>query len=190
MKTNIKVLLVILVAFLLGTNIAVIITYQKHLRSETKEKANQIVVPDSQLGRFFHDELNLDGNQQDQFREFRRTYNRSASKVLWEMDEVRIKMVKELNSTLPDRTQLDKLSDQLGEKHKELKSLTFDYYFNMQGALKEEQQDKMVKIFQAMLTEEGNAKTTIPGSMNHRGQGQGQGQGRGRGWQTKADSVQ
>jgi Spy/CpxP family protein refolding chaperone len=184
MKSNIKVLLTILVVFLLGTNIAVIITFQNHLRSEAKEKEKQIIVPDSQLGRFFNDELNLDANQQEQFREFRRTYNRSASAILWEMEEVRSKMAKELNSARPARTQLDQLADQLGDKHKALKKLTFDYYFNMQSALKEEQQEKMVKIFQAMLTDEGNAKTTIPGSMNHRGQGQG------RGWQTKADSVQ
>jgi Spy/CpxP family protein refolding chaperone len=184
MKINIKVLLIVLVAFLLGTNVALIITYQNHLRSEAKEK--QIVVPDSQLGRFFYDELKLDADQQDQFRTFRRTYNCSASNVMRDMEEIRIEMVNELDAAHPDRSLLDQLADQLGEKHKALKKLTFDYYFNMQSALKEEQQGKMVKIFQAMLTNEGNAKTTVPRSMNHHGQGQGQG----RGWRLNADSLQ
>ncbi len=183
MKINIKVLLIVLVAFLLGTNVAVIITYQNHLRLEPKETEKRIVVPDTQLGRFFYDELKLDANQQDQFRTFRRTYNQSASKVMRDMEEVRAKMMKELDAAHPDRLQLDELADQLGENHKKLKGLTFDYYFNMQSVLKEEQQSKMVDIFQAMLTEEGNAKQTLPGSMNHRGQG------RGPYWRSSVDSV-
>jgi Spy/CpxP family protein refolding chaperone len=183
MKTNIKILLIILIVFLLGTNVAVIITYQNHLKSEAKEKEDPIVVPESQLGRFFLNELSLDPNQQDQFREFRRTYNRSARRVLLEMEEVRSKMVEELNSARPNRNQLDQLADQLGENHKALKKLTFDYYFNMQSALKVGQHEKMAEIFQAMLTDEGNAKTPVPGSIDHRRQGQG------RGWRSDPDSI-
>ena len=186
MRISTKSLLIILVIFLFGTNVAVVVTYRLHLRSEVRQEESTITVPDSQLGRFFMDELNLNAAQQDRFREFRRNYNRSAGAVMREMQSIRYEMIQELNAVHPNREKLDNLAGQIGQKHKELKILTFDYYFNMQSVLDEEQQGKMVKIFQAMLTEEGDAKTTVPGNQGHRGQGQGRGQG----WHHVADSLQ
>ena len=73
------------------------------------------------------------------------------------MNSIRNNMANELNTVSPDRKKLNKLSDQLGEKHKELKGFTFDYYYNLQSVLNEDQQKKMADIFQAMLTNSGDA---------------------------------
>ncbi len=88
-------------------------------------------------------------------------------------------MALELNSVKPDRKKLNKLSDQLGEKHKELKGYTFDYYFRLQSVLNEDQQKKMVKIFQAMLTDSGDAIRP----------GQGKRRNNVTGWQNCTDSI-
>ncbi len=180
MKINTKITLLILVFFLLGTNVAVIATFWAHKQSEATSAKNKIEIPDKQFGRFFSDELNLNNDQQERFREFRRKYNRSANQTLSEMQEIRNEMALALKTAHPDRKRLDKLGEKLGEKHRELKGLTFDYYFNMQGILDEGQQEKMVEIFQAMLTETGDAKTPVPGGNGHKGQG----------WRTNTDSLQ
>lgn len=190
MKISSKLILVLLVVFLLATNIAVVISYQRHLQDDTQTSKKRIEVPETQLGRFFKDELNLNNEQNIEFRNFRQSYNRSANKVLGEMLEIRNEMLGELNKKTPQRDKLDKLADQLGEKHKQLKGLTFDYYLNMQSVLDDVQQEKMVEIFQAMLTDEGYAETPQRGP-GVPGQGNGYGrQGGGHGANFRPDSVQ
>jgi len=186
MQFNLKSILFLLILFLLGTNVAVIVVYQRHLKSEQVKVEKQIEAPVNQFGRFFSDELNLNTDQQDKFREFRRTYNRSANQVLIDMESIRGEMAKQLNTVHPDREKLNQLSEELGEKHKQLKGLTFDYYFNMQSVLNDDQHAKMVIIFQSMLTKDGEVLTPWQG-----GQGrQGQGKGRGQGWRSKVDTMQ
>lgn len=179
-----------MVVFLFGTNIAVIAIFWAHKQSEATTAKSKIEIPDSQFGRFFSDELNLNDDQQERFREFRRKYNRSANQTLIEMQEIRNEMASVLKTAHPDRKKLDNLADKLGQKHRELKGLTFDYYFNMQSILDEGQQEKMIEIFQAMLTETGDAKTPTPRGNGHQGQGQGfsRGQG-GPGWRAISDST-
>lgn len=163
MKKFTKSILIILIIFLFGTNIALIVSFQLHKSNDIVKVNPKIKVPDSQMGRFFNNELSLDSKQQDMFREFRRKYNRSANKTIIEMNSIRNKMALELNSVKPDRKKLNNLSDQLGEKHKELKGYTFDYYFRLQSVLNENQQKKMVEIFQAMLTDSGDAVSSGQG---------------------------
>jgi Spy/CpxP family protein refolding chaperone len=175
MKITSKTILLILVIFLLGTNLAVIITYQNHLKGEHAVAVKEtIAVPDSRMGRFFRTELGLNEDQTGQFREFRQLYHHGANDVMGEMQEIRNEMIDVLNTKNPKRSKLDRLSNDLGEKHKELKALTFDYYFNMQSVLNEDQQGEMVVIFQSMLTDEGYAKTP-----SHTGDSHGKGHAHG-----------
>jgi hypothetical protein len=188
MQFNLKSILFLLVIFLLGTNVAVIVVYQYHLKSEQVKVEKQIEAPANQFGKFFTDELNLNADQQDKFREFRRTYNRSANQVLLDMESIRGEMAKQLNTVHPNRGKLNQLSEELGEKHKLLKNLTFDYYFNMQSVLNEDQHAKMVVIFQSMLTREGEVLTPRQGGQGQKGPGQSQ--GRRQGWRSEADTMQ
>ena len=98
------------------------------------------------------------------------------------MQIIRNGMVGELNQVNPNRDRLDAMANELGEKHKQLKKVTFDYYFNLQSALNGVQQHKMSVIFQSMLTEEGYVRTRTQGNngKGHQGQGQGRGPGNGR----------
>ncbi len=157
MKLNVKSILIVLVIFLLGTNIAIVISYQLHYSRDKVKTSSSIEFQNNQIGQIFNNKLNLDSKQQDMFREFRRKYNRSANQTISEMNSIRNNMASELNSIKPDRKKLDKLSDKLGDKHKDLKRLTFDYYFNLLSVLDKDQQKKMVGIFQTMLTDSGDA---------------------------------
>ena len=176
MRISARAILLLLVLFLLATNITVVIIYRNHLNSEEQPLQQQIEVPDSQLGRFFDAQLNLNSDQHKKFRSFRQQYNRSANKLLQDMQIIRNGMVGELNQVKPNRDRLDAMANELGEKHKQLKKVTFDYYFNLQSVLDSVQQQKMSVIFQSMLTEEDYVKTRK--GKGHQGQGRGSGNGR------------
>ena len=184
MKRKINITPIALIVFLLVTNITTIITYRNHLAEEQRIGEYREDLPESRIGPYLRDVLELNENQMEEFRTFRRTYNRSVNRLLNEMQGVRDEMVEVLKSKQPNRTKLDNLAADLGQKHKELKGLTFDYYFNMQSVLAEEQKELMVDIFQAMLTEQGYAKTPEHGNLSEEGNGEhteGRGFGRGNG---------
>ena len=159
-----------------GTNVAVIINYQNHLRKERRVMIHRMEMPDFQSGQYFRDALQLNEEQVIQFRQYRQSYHRMANRVLSEMQNIRGRMLKKLESVEPVNEELQSLSDDLGNKHKVLKELTFEYYYNLQGVLDPEQQKVMVDIFQAMLTYEGYAETPGPNQGGVRRGGQ-QGQG-------------
>lgn len=176
MKLKLNHLFIAIIVLLLASNVATVITFRNHLTEDhAMAVIDSIEMPDRQIGRFFRDELELKNDQMDQFRQFRRTYNRSANGVLSSMNEIRQDMVKELRDVHPNRENLDDLAGELGALHEELKGLTFDYYFAMQSVLNEDQQGRMVDIFQSMLTEQGYAKTP---EHNHNDGQQGRGRGR------------
>lgn len=173
MQLSVKNIYLLIIVFLLATNVAVIITFRNHLRSEKPNIEDKIEVPNSRLGRFFREELELNSVQHQKFRGFRQHYHQTTNKLLGDMQVIRNTILHELNNRNPNRKKLDKLAHKIGEMHTELKGLTYDYYLNMQGVLNESQQDKMVNIFQSMLTEEGFAKTPHHGLVPPNGNVQG-----------------
>ena len=147
--------LIVLVVFLLGTNIAVIITYRAHLKRDLQETEQTADMPPRQFGSYIASELELNEMQLTKFREFRRSYNRSANRTVASMTVIRNRMARELNSVQPDREQLSRLAEALGERHKDLKIITFDYYFNMLSVLEPGQSEKLATYFQSMLSAPG-----------------------------------
>lgn len=171
MKLTVKSILLLLVLLLLGTNIAVIVTYRNHLDSEqaiiTNENGEAIAVPDQQIGRFFRDTLNLNIEQQQQFRTYRREYHRNANDILIDLQQIRAEMTNLLSQPQLNNTELDNLANQLGEKHAQLKKETFNYYYNLRSELDDEQQVTLEQIFKGMLYDEN--RRPHPRSHNNRG---------------------
>jgi Spy/CpxP family protein refolding chaperone len=150
------------VLLLLGTNIATVVTYRSHLNNEqaliTNEEGEVIAVPEQQTGRFFRDTLNLSPGQQTIFRDYRRQYHRDANQILIELQKIRSDMTKLLSEPQPNPSEMDKLANQLGQKHAQLKKETFTYYFNLKNELDSTQQIMLEQIFESML----NDKTSFP----------------------------
>lgn len=155
-KTHRLYLIIILLA---SINVTIITLFSSHLKGEAKSTVEQISVPNTHLGRFFKSELDLNADQHQQFRTFRQTYHRESSTLLSDMHIVRENILKELQSTAPNRKKLDNYAEKIGAMHVILKQLTYEYYLNMQGVLEENQKERLAIIFQSMLTDEGNAKT-------------------------------
>jgi Spy/CpxP family protein refolding chaperone len=164
------------VLLLLGTNIATVITYRNHLNNEqvfiTNEEGDVIAVPEQQTGRFFRDTLNLNQGQQIVFRDYRRQYHRNANQILFDLQQIRSDMTELLSQPQPNPSAMNKLANELGQKHAQLKKETFTYYYNLKSELDSNQQVMLEQIFESML----NDKTSFP----HRNTPQNRGFQRGR----------
>ncbi len=147
---------IVLVVFLLATNVAFIATSRKQ-RINTEPASEQATLEEfiprpGTIGLLIR-ELNLTQEQQEHYRQFHRTFNRSANDLLIQMGTIRSAMADELKASKPNKETLDTLAHDLGEKHKELKLLTFQYYFQMKEILDSEQQNLFVDVFSDILSE-------------------------------------
>lgn len=177
MKTDNKYrILVWVIVILIATNLSTIGSFFYHREHEMKgseiEKEDQTSIPGDQRTRFFRDELNLNEDQIDQFREINRAFNHSARIIETNLSQLRQELIQELGSQQSDTTKLNALALQVGEDHRKLKLVTIDFYRDMKNLCNSDQQEKLNHIFQDMLN--SNNQVNLPQ----------QGKGRGR-WQNK-----
>jgi hypothetical protein len=105
-------------------------------RQQEKKQAEQneqetIDLPAQQRTRFFREQLNLQPDQVNIFRELNRNFNRSAWQINHQLESLRIEMITELGHQNPDQKKLEKIALEIGELHTELKNETIDYYLKM-----------------------------------------------------------
>lgn len=154
---------IVLVVFLLATNITFIVSSRMQRRNSTEQLQEMSpeseqdslldFTPSERPAGLLMRQLNLNTEQQTQFRQFHRVFNRSANDILSQMEIIRSAMADELKASKPNKEALDTLAHDLGEKHKELKLLTFQYYFQMKEILDSEQQKLFVDVFGDILSE-------------------------------------
>ena len=111
---------------------------------------------------FFREQLNLDPDQVEKFREINREYNRSANRIIREMEFSRINMVNEMGKPDTDLEKIRLNNEKFGNLHENLKNITADYYLKMKNLCNEEQQQKLYEIFSNMVKDEGR-RTTLQG---------------------------
>ena len=141
-----------IIIILLATNISTIATilYNNNLNQKNSQSSEEIVIPDSGLGRFFREELNLTMDQHRQFRSFRQDYQKDASKIDKQLQKKRSEMLNELSSVNPDTNNLYQIANEIGLLHRELKHLTIEYYLNLKNICNEQQRDDLFKVFKTM----------------------------------------
>ncbi len=156
MKTKNKILIWIII-ILAVTNISTVGTIIYHnyfpekIENCNDNDTNKIKVPDTQLGRFFRDELNLTYEQHQKFRIYRQNFHYKASNITNKMQKLRNDMLNELKKENSDTVYLHKLAKDLGTLHTELKHLTFEYYLEMKNECNDEQKEKLYQIFNSMM---------------------------------------
>jgi hypothetical protein len=189
-------LLIGLILFLIVTNIVTVVTVIRHIRNKDEVKKievkvpgqpgdkNPVDLPDTQRTLFFTKALNLDSGQQSAVREVNWNYGRQTREISQSMSLLREQLLNALDQSEPDTALLNTLSDQIGQKHTELKKLTITYYLGLKSICNSEQKTALYKMFQKLLSPEGNV--IVPGG---RPEGPGPKQGRGPWWKDKKDSV-
>ena len=162
MKTKDKNILIWIIIILAATNLSTVgtIIYHAYFQSSIPQNSQieQIELPNSHLGRFIRDELNLTYDQHQQFKDLRQIFHTDASRVTREMQVRRSEIMLELGMEKTDIDELHTLATEIGDLHEELKCLTFDYYLDMKDICNDEQKDKLFQIFNTMTNEGAELK--------------------------------
>jgi Heavy-metal resistance len=148
-KNSTRILIWVIV-ILLATNLSMGLSFWYHRQQDKKiaeTNSEQVEMPSEQRTRFFRDQLNLNQEQVNVFRDLNRSYNRSARQVSDEMEQLRIEMVNEMGNAEPSKENLDSIAIKIGNLHTEMKKLTMDYFMKMKEVCDSSQQEKLKEIF-------------------------------------------
>jgi len=170
--TNKYRILIWIIVILVATNLSTIGSFYYHRMTEAKtpeaKPESQSAIPGEQRARFFRDQLNLNDEQLDQFREINRTFNRTARTIETNLAQLREDLITELGTQNPDSTRLNQMAIEVGNNHRELKQVTTTFYLNMKKICTAEQQAKLHEIFQSMLNKENQINLPKPGNQGGR----------------------
>ena len=159
---NLNKILIWLVVILFATNISIGISFWYHKKQDKKflEKMEEvsIEVPSQRRTRFFREQLNLQPEQMDVFRELNRSFNRKAWEITHQLESLRIEMVRELGKENPNEKTLKSISKNIGNLHAKLKDETINYYLKMKSVCNDEQKEKLNEIFISMLKQNENVQ--------------------------------
>ena len=104
--TNKYRILIWIIVILVATNLSIIGSFYYHRMTEEKtsetKPEGQNAIPGEQRTRFFRDQLKLNNEQLDQFRDINRTLNRTARGIEMNLAQLREDMIKELGTQNPD----------------------------------------------------------------------------------------
>lgn len=160
-----------IIVILIATNLSTVGSFYYHRFQEIKanelKEETQTVIPGEQRTRFFRDELNLDAEQLDQFRNINRSFNREARTIETDLALLREDLIKEFGEQNPDSTKLNNLAANIGENHRKLKQVTTTFYLDMKKICTPEQQIKLHEIFQSMLNKD--SQINLPQQGRQRG---------------------
>ena len=154
-KRNSYKILIWAVVILLATNLSMGISFLYHKQQDKKFmeqlEETSIEVPSERRTRFFREQLSLQRDQMDAFRELNRNFNRTAWEITNQLETLRAEMVRELGKKNPNNKTLKTISKDIGTLHSELKDDTIDYYLKMKAVCTDEQKEKLNEIFISML---------------------------------------
>ncbi|MGC9353626.1 MAG: Spy/CpxP family protein refolding chaperone [Mariniphaga sp.] len=155
-------ILVWVIIILVATNLSMGLSFLYHKQQDKKlaEQTEQeaIELPAQQRTRFFREQLNLQPQQMEIFRDLNRNFNRAAWQINHQLENLRIEMVRELGLENPDTQKLARISEEIGKLHTQLKNETIDYYLAMKKACTDEQQEKLNEIFISVLQKNEDVK--------------------------------
>lgn len=155
-------ILIWIIVILAATTVSMGVSFwyhkQEDKRADRKMNESTIEMPAQQRTRFFKEQLDLQPDQIDVFRELNRKYNRVARSITMELEELRVSMVNELGMENPDETKLNEISTAIGRLHSELKQETISYYLDMKRECNPGQQQKLNDLFMSALKSKENVR--------------------------------
>jgi uncharacterized protein HemX len=157
-------ILIWVIVILVATNLSMGFSFLYHKQQDKKiaEQTEQeaIELPAQQRTRFFREQLNLEPQQMETFRELNRNFNRTAWQINHQLESLRVDMVREMGREIADKQRLESISEEIGKLHTQLKNETIDYYLSMKEICNPEQQTRLNEIFLSVL--EGNEDVRLP----------------------------
>lgn len=156
-KNKILIYLIVLLAML---NISTIGTIIYHNFQEKKE--NNVFINNGNgrmmSGRFFMNELNFDNNQMNQFRNYNHSFRQISLQIINNIDSLKSLMFVEMQKPKTDTATIYNLSEQIGNKHKDLKIETAKFYLEIKKICNIQQQKKLNQVFYPLFAQDLNNK--------------------------------
>lgn len=172
-KQNTYRTLIWVIVVLLATNLSMGISFLYHKQHEKKlvEQVNEntFEMPAQQRTKFFREQLNLNPEQVDKFRDWNREFNRTGWEITHHLENLRVEMIAELGKETPNEFTLENISKEIGEMHTKLKKETIGYYLKMKAECNAEQKVKLNEIFMSMLKQNEDVK--LPAQQGRYGRG-------------------
>jgi len=169
----------IVVLAIMNISTFVTILYHQHqtepvINSETP-KTKLEAVAEKYSGRYFKEQLGFSSEQMDKFREFNRPFRMQAREITLQLADVRKAFLQEIAAPESDTAKLNALSDSIGNMHKQLKKLMFQYCLDIKAICNEEQKTTLMQLFQDIFVNE--SPMTLPGHGPMKGMKHGMEQG-------------
>ncbi|MFA6403965.1 MAG: periplasmic heavy metal sensor [Salinivirgaceae bacterium] len=161
-----------IIVILIFTNLSTIGSFYYHRMKEAKtsdiKHDDPKSFPGEQRTRFFREQLNLNDEQLNAFRDINRHFNQTARGIEMNLAQLRVDLINELGSQNSDSTRLNDIANEVGNNHRELKQVTIAFYLDMKKKCTAEQQAKLHEIFQAMLNKDTQINLPQPGNQSGR----------------------
>jgi uncharacterized membrane protein len=175
MKMSKTRILIWAIIILIAINMATIISAVVYSSGGKGAEVEIEDVPFNQRAEFFHQQLGLTPGQRDRFTELNRDFNRDGRLITSRMNSLRHQMISEMAERDPDGKKLDRICEDIGDLHTQLKGATIEYYLEMKDVCDTAQQDRLNRLFEIMLNSGGDMERIRQGN---RRQGRMQGRGR------------
>ena len=165
--------LILLIAILLATNIATITTifYNNNkieiannegiTTNNDAQTSNRLEKRQRKFGSYMSDKLKLNEEQNSKFYSLRAEFHKNAEIVSKEITEKRRLLYIELAKEESDLENLNKIADEIGLLHAELKKLSVNHYISMKEICSPEQQEELYQMFRAMFEKEDRGGNDI-----------------------------
>ena len=147
-------ILIIIIIFLVVTNVATIVSVSKINKPRNVEQPVMEQPREFRIG-FVWDEINFTEEQRGDFVIYNRDFNERANMLSLKMSQLRQEMVDEMASESPDTALLEDIISEFGDLHVQLKQVTMEFYFNLKGICDNNQQERLYYVFRDMLDPDG-----------------------------------
>jgi len=108
-----------------------------------------------QIGHFFQKELGFSPEQERQAKEFRNAYFNAMKPVFDSLEQKRVAMIDELSKPKPDTLILNRIADEVGSLHAQLKRNTIKQLLKLRGICTPQQVEKLNILNKKILGPEG-----------------------------------
>ena len=171
---------IIIIMFLVATNLATIISVVKLNKDKTEEEIPIARRPsDTRIG-FLREQIGFTDIQRPDFMNYNNDFILRAGSISEKMEKLRYDLIDELATSEPDSIRLNEITEEFGSLHTELKRETINYYLNLKEIGDSNQQERLQYYFRDMLNPEGE--------LYGRGRGT-RSMNRGRGRNNRPDSI-
>jgi hypothetical protein len=150
-KTQILTWLVVLLLVLNAVTIGTIIYHQR----QEKKPASELSIGTNPLnGRFFRQEMGFNAQQMEEFRELNQTFRPVSMEITFRIDSLKEEIYNKLTSGKTDSLQLQRLSDEIGTLHGQLKKETTRFYIRLSELCNSIQKVKLAEVFKPLFISE------------------------------------